>query len=94
MDTAEENGLEAKYERDNYVEKGTGFETEKMIKDEEKNNLVVEIETDPKQHILYKAGDHPPIYLTIFCGFQVIFLFCMKVYFCPYMQDESCLYAR
>lgn len=70
MGTAEENGLEAKYERDNYVEKGTGFETGKMIKDEEKNNLVVEIETDPKQHILYKAGDHPPIYLTIFCGFQ------------------------
>lgn len=75
MGTAEENGLEAKYERDNYVEKGTGFETGKMIKDEEKNNLVVEIETDPKQHILYKAGDHPPIYLTIFCGFQVIYLF-------------------
>ncbi|XP_052705327.1 solute carrier family 23 member 2-like [Crassostrea angulata] len=70
MGTAEENGLEAKYERDNYVENGTGFETKKMIKDEEKNNLVVEIETDPKQHILYKAGDHPPIYLTIFCGFQ------------------------
>lgn len=70
MGTAEENGLEAKYERDNYVENETGFETKKMIKDEEKNNLVVEIETDPKQHILYKAGDHPPIYLTIFCGFQ------------------------
>ncbi|XP_019925116.3 solute carrier family 23 member 2 [Magallana gigas] len=70
MGTAEENGLEAKYEQDNYVENGTGFETKKMIKDEEKNNLVVEIETDPKQHILYKAGDHPPIYLTIFCGFQ------------------------
>eukprot|EP00105_Crassostrea_gigas_P040967 XP_019925115.1 PREDICTED: solute carrier family 23 member 2 isoform X1 [Crassostrea gigas] len=70
MGTAEENGLEAKYEQDNYVENETGFETKKMIKDEEKNNLVVEIETDPKQHILYKAGDHPPIYLTIFCGFQ------------------------
>lgn len=90
MGSVQDNRPKAKNERDNCV----GFETEKMIKDTEKSDLIVQIETDPKQHILYKAGDHPPIYLTIFCGFQVIFLFCIKVNFCPYMQDELCLYAR
>lgn len=90
MGSVQDNRPKAKNERDNCV----GFETEKMIKDTEKSDLIVQIETDPKQHILYKAGDHPPIYLTIFCGFQVILLFCMKVYFCPYMQDELCLYTR
>ncbi|XP_065924790.1 solute carrier family 23 member 1 isoform X3 [Magallana gigas] len=66
MGSVQDNRLKAKNERDNCV----GFETEKMIKDTEKSDLIVQIETDPKQHILYKAGDHPPIYLTIFCGFQ------------------------
>lgn len=48
MGIVEENGFEVKYEWDNYVEKGIGFEMGKMIKDEEKNNLVVEIEIDLK----------------------------------------------
>lgn len=75
MGSVENNELKAKYEMDNCVENGTVFETGKMIKDAEKSNLVVENETDPTQHLLYKAADHPPIYLTIFCGFQVIFLY-------------------
>lgn len=29
---------------------------------------------DERDHsMLYKASDHPPIYLTIFCGIQVMF---------------------
>lgn len=32
----------------------------------------VKIEDDRDQRLLFKAADHPPIYLTLFCGFQVV----------------------
>lgn len=38
----------------------------------ENGELAVEIQDERQKRLLYRASDHPPIYLTIFCGFQVI----------------------
>lgn len=64
MGSSEGDGYKLKCEKDNNVQLAA-------IEDAEKGDLLVEVETDPKQHILYSARDHPPIYLTIFFGFQV-----------------------
>lgn len=66
MGSSEDAGYKSKCKKkDNNVQDAALFE------DAEKGDLLVDVETDPKQHILYSAGDHPPVYLTIFFGFQV-----------------------
>ena len=64
---------------ENTLENGKDMESKNLMKDAEKGSPEVEIETDPNQRLLYKAADHPPIYLSIFCGFQVTFC---RVIFC------------
>lgn len=71
MGSSEGDGYKLKCEKDNNVQHAALFEIENGVEDAEKGDLLVEVETDPKQHILYSAGNHPPIYLTIFFGFQV-----------------------
>lgn len=71
MGSSEGDGYKLKCEKDNNVQLAALFEIENGVEDAEKGDLLVEVETDPKQHILYTARDHPPIYLTIFFGFQV-----------------------
>lgn len=71
MGSSEGDGYKLKCEKDNNVQLAALFEIENGVEDAEKGDLLVEVETDPKQHILYSARDHPPIYLTIFFGFQV-----------------------
>ena len=56
------------------LENGKDMESKSLMKDAEMGSPEVEIETDPNQRLLYKAADHPPIYISIFCGFQVTFL--------------------
>ncbi|XP_019925114.3 solute carrier family 23 member 2 [Magallana gigas] len=70
MGSSEGDGYKLKCEKDNNVQLAALFEIENGVEDAEKGDLLVEVETDPKQHILYSARDHPPIYLTIFFGFQ------------------------
>lgn len=71
MGSSEDAGYKSKCEKDNNVQDAALFD------DAEKGDLLVDVETDPKQHILYSAGDHPPIYLTIFFGFQVKKIYCI-----------------
>ncbi|XP_022343879.2 solute carrier family 23 member 2-like [Crassostrea virginica] len=52
------------------LENGKDVESKNLMKDAEMGSPEVEIETDPNQRLLYKAADHPPIYISIFCGFQ------------------------
>jgi hypothetical protein len=54
-------------------ENGSPLDSDKLMSESRQDNgdLVVEIQDERQKQLLYKASDHPPIYLTIFCGFQV-----------------------
>lgn len=93
MGSSEGDGYKVKCEKDNNVQLAALFEIENGVEDAEKGDLLVEVETDPKQHILYSARDHPPIYLTIFFGFQVKRKF-MLDNFCKEMTDIFSFYIK
>lgn len=86
MGSSEGDRYKLKCEKDNNVQLAPLFEIENGVEDAEKGDLLVEVETDPKEHILYSARDHPPIYLTIFFGFQVKRKFILDN-FCKEMTD-------
>ena len=47
---------------------------EEKINMKENTDLMVEVIDDRNTKLLYSAADHPPIYLTVFCGLQVLLL--------------------
>lgn len=60
MGSSEGDGYKLKCEKDNNVQLAALFEIENGVEDAEKGDLLVEVETDPKEHILYSANlfDH------------------------------------
>lgn len=56
MGSSEGDGYKLKCEKDNNVQHAALFEIENGVEDAEKGDLLVEVETDPKQHILSVLG--------------------------------------
>ncbi|XP_062587082.1 solute carrier family 23 member 2-like [Saccostrea cucullata] len=58
------NGVDTSYEH--------LLDSEKLMDESrmQKGEAVVEIKDERQNELLYKVSDHPPIYLTIFCGLQ------------------------
>ncbi|XP_048746327.2 solute carrier family 23 member 2-like [Ostrea edulis] len=53
-------------------ENGNSLDSDRLMIETrlEKGELAVKIQDERQKQLLYRASDHPPIYLTIFCGFQ------------------------
>ena len=61
------NGVDTSYEH--------SLDSEKLMNEsrQQKDDAVVEIKDERQNQLLYKVADQPPVYLTIFCGLQVLF---------------------